>query len=410
MRRRGLLLGLGLIGCLIGTVVLAGPGAAAPPASFDLSAVAVVARVGSTQQPAASVITADLVDVTAGFASSALRDGGSAESLASSLYPGDLVAGGPALLCQELFPCPVAPPGYPLLADAAYPTQPEASASVGPMMARAMASALRTEGRADGVALPGSIPVAWAAAVASTQAWVTDDTAHLLAHSVLHDLTIGPVRIAVLDSTDRVDIPVDQRPRAHPVVTLAGVTVAGHRAVIDQSGVHVDGEDAAVTQQQLAAQGLSLRLLGGSSSQGVGAARVFAGALEVVVTRSVSGAPTVPGLPGLDRVYVTSVLVGGTGIVGAASAAAALELPPVLGRFDPTSAVPAPHLTPRMPAAHPLPTGRAPEPADEPSLSARPVALLDRFDLSALALVLLVLPTSMLLLWRARVGLSARQS
>ncbi|MCW2544841.1 MAG: hypothetical protein JWM40_2393 [Frankiales bacterium] len=408
MRRRGLVLALGLSGAVIvaGTVPVA---AAAPPASFDLAAVAVVARVSSTQQPAASVITADLVDVTAGFASSSLRDGGSAESLASSLYPGDLVAGGPALLCQELFPCPVTPPGYPLVADAAYPTQPEAAVTVGPITARATASALRTEARADGAALPTAVPVGWAAAVSATRAWVTDGTAHLVARSVLHDLTIGPVRIAVLDSTDVVDLPVGRQPTARPAVTVTGVTVAGHQATLDQSGLHVEGQSASVTQQELAQQGLSIRLLGERSNQGVGAARVFAGALELVFTRPVSGAPTLPGLPGLDRVYVTSVLLGGTGIVGAAGGSALLDLPPELGLSDPTAAVPAPHLPPRTQVGPTTSvTGSSPSIA-LPQLRTRAVAVVDRFDLSALALALALLPTSLLLLWRAKAGLRARR-
>lgn len=404
---RRVLLSLGL--ALSALTLSAVPARAAAPESFDLSAVAVVARVSSTQQPAASVITAGLVDVTAGFATSALRDGGSAESLASALYPGDLVSNGPNLLCQELFPCPVAPPGYPLLADAAYPTQPESSATMGPVSARASASAVRTEARADGAALPAAAPVTWATAMSTTRAWVSEGTAHVLAHSALQDVAIGPVRIAALDSTDLVDLPVGRQPVSHPLVTVAGVTVNGQAATLDQKGLHVAGQDVDVTEQELAQQGIAVRLLGQSSTQGVGSARVFAGALEVVLTRPVSGAPSVPGLPGLDRVYVTTVLLGGTGIAGAASDSGSLALPPVVS--GPPSAVALlPPVSQRQLVTPPVAARvEAPRASGGPRpLLMRPVALVERFDLSDVALALLVLPTSLLLLWRGRVELRAR--
>lgn len=383
-----------------------------PPRAFDVSAVAVVAEVSSTQEPAASIITAGLLDATAGYASSALRDGGSAESIAAPVYPGDLVAGGPQLLCQELFPCPVAPPAYPLAADAAFPTQPDAQ-TPGPAGAAlsgvATARPSTTSARALAAAIPG-LPFTWGAGTATTHGWVTAGAAHILAVSSVHDLSVGPLHIEQLTSSDLIDVPVGQRPVDRPSIRLAGVSLAGQAASIDQDGVHVAGQSAGQTAQSLAQQGLEVKLMGTSQQDAVGAARSAAGGLQVRVSLPVSGAPNLPGLPGPNRVYVATVLLGGVGAIASASSADDLDLS--LATLPPPTSLTT-HLTPPVAARAPLPTAVVPGQITAPTAVppphvALPVAHIGLFDLSPVAAALAVIPTGLLLLWRLRVTLRRR--
>jgi hypothetical protein len=381
------------------------------PQAFELSALAVVVEVSSTQQPAASVITEGLVDATAGYASSALRDGGSAESIAAPLYPGDLVAGGPQLLCQELFPCPVDPPAYPLAADAAYPTQPDARTpgDAGAATATATARPDATSARAVAVDVDG-LPFTWEAGTATTHAWVSPGAAHVRSASVVHDLVIGALHIDLLESSDVVDVTVGGQTVDRPVVLVSGVTLAGEAATIDHDGVHVAGQSAGQTQRSLAQQGLSIKLLGTSRADQAGAARSAAGGLEVTVSQPVSGAPTLPGLPGLDRVYVATVVFGGVGAVAAASSAPDLDvlLPPLPSGNDLLQ-----HLTPPVAGRPAGWAGNVTEPLPGVAVPSAPQVLLPvvhvlPWDLGLVAAVLATVPPGLLLLWRLRVALARR--
>ena len=110
-------------------MVLASPAHADVVLQAQTAATAV--HVSLTQQPASSLITASAVDDAAAYAAGAFDSTGGSDSQAATFYPGNLVAQGPALFCSQLFPCPAAPPDYPLLADASYPRRTQAQAQPG---------------------------------------------------------------------------------------------------------------------------------------------------------------------------------------------------------------------------------------------------------------------------------------
>jgi hypothetical protein len=392
-----------VVAVLVGGLPLAGSAQADVPGTFDVSTVAVGVNVASTQSPAASVVTAGLVDTTEAYATSALTSYGAAESAAARFYPGDLVAGGPTLICENFGPCPVAPPTYPLVADAAYPTSPK---DVAPG-ASAHAS-VRDTGAAASGATQATGPVRADTTLASTHAWVDATGAHVRSRSVVTGIVIGPLRIAVLEAVDEVDVPAEGAVRDHPRVTVTGVTVAGQAATVDDSGVHVAGSTAGSPVAALEQQGLQVRLLGASRQDRPGAVRSAAGGLLVSVSVPVTGAPQlVPGLPGINRRYVGSVLVGGAGAVVAAGAGAGIDLvlPPPAVPGSPAAHVVPPHLTPpqSLPGAAQGGSG---------SFGPKVVGAADRVSgvllypfasVRAAALLLLFLPLLMLGLWRAYV-------
>lgn len=406
--RRGTLVALLLWCALPSSALAAAPSGA--PGSFDLTATAVGIAVQSTQSPASSIVTAGLVDATVAFSSSSLSSYGASETRAAAVYPGDLVAGGPALLCAELFPCPVAPPDYPLLADAVHPTRPSATAPA----ASAEARQWSTSGAASSgdVAEPTPVTIRVGASSASTRLWVDGRGAHALSRSSLHDVSVGPLHIAALEAVDVIDVSATGAVRDHPRLTVSGVTFAGQAASLDDRGVHVAGQDAALPNQALAQQGLTARLLFTSRQDARGVARSAAAGLHLTFSVPVSGAPQVPGAPSLNRTYLGSVLIGGAGAVVAAAELPALDLPqlPPAPSGSASAAV--------LPGAGPLPA--APLPADgsrAPSVSAdpaarpaaRPVAYwLPMPDLGAVALLLMVVPLGLLVVWRASARVARR--
>jgi hypothetical protein len=397
-------------GAAVAVVVLAGglplarPASADVPGTFDLSTVAVGVNVASTQSPAASVITAGLVNTTEAYATSALTSYGTAESAAARFYPGDLVAGGPTLLCENFGPCPVDPPTYPLVADAAYPTSPTDAAPG----ATAHASA-RDTGAAASAASGKTGPVSVDSVLAGTRAWVDAAGAHVRSRSVVTGIEIGPLRIALLQAVDEVDVPAQGAVRDHPHVTVSGVTVAGQPAVVDDSGVHLVGTSAGSPVPALAQQGLDVRLLGASRQDRPGAVRSAAGGLLVSVSVPVTRAPQlVPGLPSVNRRYVGSVLVGGAGAVVAAGVGSGIDLglPPPAVPGSPAAHVTPPYVAPptSVPGLPQAGSGSFGPKVAGATDRVRGVLLYPFASVRAVALLLLFLPLLMLGLWRAHVA------
>lgn len=395
---------------------------AAPPSLFQIAATSLGLAVQSSQRPAASIVTDGLVDSTAAYSSSALVDGGSAESLAAAFYPGELIATGPALLCSNFLPCPVAPPDYPLVADASYPTHPSAAApadgSSPAGSARASAAATQTAGtaRTAAAAAAAPLPVSVGAGTSSTRGWVDDSGAHVAARSTLHDIVVGPLRVASLDAADLVDVSPTGAVHDRPTVVLSGVSFAGSAATIDASGVHVAGQSQQLPDQTFANHGLTVRLLGTSKQDAAGAARSAAGGLLLTFSVPVSGAPnTVPGLPSLNRVYAGSITIGGAGAAVAAGSFGATELPQVPPSAPGSVAA---RLSPVNPAgrlAVGSPTGpigsvsrSAAPPVTAPVLAGHSSAPRPQLDLATLTLLLGLLSLVLLAFWRATSYLSWR--
>jgi hypothetical protein len=408
-----------VLAVLLLSLVPVGPVAQAgtTPAVFEVVTTAVGVVASSTQRPAQSVVTGGLVDSTIGYASSALSSAGASASAAAAVYPGDLVATGPALLCSQFLPCPLTPPAYPLLAQASYPERPSASAdSPAPVgAARALAGEQSTDGSAQvsKATVPGApVTVSVGAQVTTTRAWVDTAGAHVRSRSDLHNVVIGPLEVGSLRVTDDVDVPPDGRPTDRTQVAVADVTVAGQAASIDDQGVHVLGVHQAAAVPALTQQGLDVRLIGTDRADAVGAARSTAGGLRVTVSVPVRGVPAVvPGAPGANRTYLGTLVVGGVGAavaLGTADGPLLSALPPaapssLAAVLLPSRNVPGVAAGAALPGAM-SPGGVAVAPA--PLASRR--RLLPDPDLRTVALMMAVVPPGLLLLWRGLVAVRRR--
>jgi hypothetical protein len=385
------------------------PAAADSTSVYEVLTTAIGVSVSSTQHPAASIVTGGLVDSSAGYSSSAISSAGASATAAAAVYPGDLVASGPALLCSQFLPCPVDPPSYPLLAQASWPERPDASAgSATPVgTAHASAGANRTEGVTEvvGASAPGTpILISVGSQSTRTRAWADDAGAHVRASSTLQDVVVGPLHIAVVAATDDVDVAPSGRVTDRPRIQLSGVTFAGLTASVDGDGVHVLGVSQSLPARTLSEQGVDVRAIGTTKTDATGAARSTAGGLQVTFSVPVQGVPpVVPGLPGANRTYLGQATIGG---VGAAVAVGASDGPLL-------SVLPAPapgSLAERLMPARRLggTTGATSESAATTIPGAAPVAVatpprrstLPQPDLRLLALLLGVVPTSLLVGWR----------
>jgi hypothetical protein len=334
-------------GGVLGLSVVAGAGpTAASTHYFRAESTATAVHVTVTQVPASSIITASLLDDAVAYAASTFDSGGGSEALSAPAFPGRLVTQGPQLLCTEIFTCPVTPPDYPLLADASYPRRQRDTATVAGTPTGAgpfVVTPLPTVARASATANTGSTDAADVSVLAGTAGAVTVRTSHTstrvtstaaMVHvhveTALADVTVGGVvHIAHVRSVDDIVVRAGRPVSDHPSVTVTGVTVAGHRAAIDDRGVHVDGTDGPSLSERLAGNGVSIRTLGVSRHDDRSAGRSDAVALQVDVALPVHGVRYIPNplpplpppfdqiptLPGVDAngVYVAHVTLGSVG-------------------------------------------------------------------------------------------------
>jgi hypothetical protein len=323
---------------------------AAAPAHADSFFVAqtsaTAVHITITQQPASSIITASLLDDAISYAASDFDSGGVSEALAATAFPGRLVTQGPQLLCSEVFTCPVQPPDYPLLADASYPRQQRDSAAAGgspmgsgpllvtPLRATAQAeaaanSATTTAGTASLLAgTPGAVTVGACSATSTVQSGSRGMTVHV--ESVASNVTIaGLLHIAAVRAVDDITIGADSGRTDHPSITVTGVEVAGQAASIDNSGVHLAGNNGPSVSQELAAKGVAVRTVGVHRSDTTTGRRSDATGLEIDVQVPVAGVPYIPNpvpalpppfdqipqLPGVNAngTYVAHVTLGAVG-------------------------------------------------------------------------------------------------
>jgi hypothetical protein len=334
--------------------------AARAEAFFQVETSATAVHVAVTQEPASSIITASLLDDAVAYASSGFDSGGSSEALAAPAYPGRLVVQGPQLLCSELFSCPASPPDYPFLADASYPRRSRDTAQVSgqptgagpfvvtPLRATAKASAkdntASTEaGRADLLAgTPGAVTVG--ASAATTAVTSRGRQALVTVTATASDISVaGLIHIDSVRAVDHVVMAVGRRPVAHPKVTVGGVTVSGHSATLDDTGLHVDGAAVRGLRREVSQRGVTIRTVGtqrhttesGSRSQAVG--------LSIDVAIPVNGVPyipnplpplpppfdQIPALPGVNAngTYVGHISIGAVGAAAGVGSQPAFALP-----------------------------------------------------------------------------------
>lgn len=416
---------------------------------FQAQTLATAVHVTVTQEPASSIITASLVDDAVSYASSEFDTGNTSEALAAPAFPGNLVVQGPQLLCSQLFSCPVTPPNYPLLADASYPRRAKDAARVSgtpmgsgpfvvtPLSGDASASGNGNEatteaGSADLLAgTPGTIGVG--ASSASTTVHSTGAALDVTVTTFVHDIAIGSlVHIASVRAVDDVVLSSGRPPVAKPSITLSGVTVAGHSASIDDTGLHVDGVGGPGLSRQVAQQGISLRTVGAQHHETKNGTRSDATALAVDVALPVNGVPyipnplpplpppfdQIPALPGVNAngVYVAHVTFGSVG------AAASIGTEPTFDVGGQSSAQPRAGSAggPSGAAAPGGPAGgnslvsklAGPPQAQPPSVAAGPqgvlrgfVDLVSKGDMEALYLVLALGTLALFIGWRAAVSI-----
>ncbi len=435
---------------LVGTFALLPGAVAATPAPahadtlgagtlFHVETTVAGVSVTSTQQPALSVVTANLVDSAVAYAATTLDASGGSRARAAGYFPGDLVVQGPSLLCGMSGGCPVNPPSYPLLADASYPTHPHAHAGPaapvgdGATVTAAAGGADATAGpqatsaltRAGAVhALAGTpAAVSVGASTATSTASARSDGVHVHVESLLHDVSIaGLLRVRTVDVVDEIVARPDATPTDRPTVELSGVSFAGQSATVDATGVHVAGHTGPSPARQLSRQGVTVSVLGADRADSTGAARSTARGLMVSFALPVSGVPYVPnplpcpdsfpfclGGANVNATYVGTLVLGSAGI--AVDAEPPLGLGAVL--LSPLSATAAtagaaqagaaaaagPALL--SPSQHGGPDG-APVVAGPPSAGSRSLlAGLTRLPLDALYAVLAVVTVVLFVGWRA---------
>ncbi|HVA60895.1 MAG TPA: hypothetical protein VNG13_10240 [Mycobacteriales bacterium] len=362
IRRRAAAFAVALLAVLLSAAPARAERSSAGSLAFQVETAAAGVQFAAVQTPPNfGPIVSGLVDATSGYAAGLFQTGGDSDGQAAAFFPGNLVAQGPDLFCAEVVqpnsppfpacPGPVATANYPLLAEANYPTRPAAHAAPAgtpasgpaplaatPAAANATASATGDTGTsvADGLfALTGSGSAVSIGSETASETTTTDATAaHATVASVLSDVTIaGLVRIRSIRSVDVVTVPATGQPNDHPTVTVAGVTVAGQPATIDQSGIHVMGRDGPSLARALVSQHVTIREIGITRSDTTGFARSTASGLEVDFTvpaddQRIPPPPQLPGaiqsicamtgfpcgIPNPAATYVGSMTLGAVGV------------------------------------------------------------------------------------------------
>jgi hypothetical protein len=305
---RGLLARLSAVPAAAALALVALPASSDPAgatsAGYAVTTAGAAVRVLSTQKPAFSIATGDVVDQTLGLVSSSFGSSTS-EARAASYYPGDLLAQAGQLICGQFGPCPIEPPTYPLLAEASWPTVEHAMVEpAGPAAGTASATATSTGNAASTTAAGGaSGGLKVGGSTSSTSTATRPDGMHVRVATTLHDVTIGPLAIASVRVTDDVLVRPDGRTTSRPRVAAEGATVAGTPVELGSTPLPA-----------LAERGLSVRIVGTEAA----GARSGATGVRIDLSEPVQGlgAPA-PGLPNLDRTYVGSFVLGQVAVLAA---------------------------------------------------------------------------------------------
>lgn len=413
---------------------------------------ATAVHVTITQQPASSIITASLLDDAVSYVSSDFDTGGSSEALGAPAFPGRLVVQGPQLLCSELFSCPAQPPAYPLLADASYPRRAHDTATVSgtptgsgpfvvtPLTADATASATSNNSSTEAghVTLlsgtPGVMDVGSSSATTATR--VANGSLQISVSTSVHDIAIGAlVHIDSVHAVDQLTVTPGHAPSAKPQITVSGVTVAGHAASIDDTGLHVDGTGGPGLTQRVAQQGISIRTVGAQHHETKNGSRSDATALAIDLSLPVSGLPyipnplpplpppfdQIPALPGVNANgdYIAHISLGAVGAAAGVGTEPNFDLGgtgPQPSRSGPTTgATNAGSTSASAPVGgNELMTQLAVPTQSPPSVAAPQsgalsgfVDLLSKGDMESLYLVMALGTTALFIGWRAAVAVRA---
>ncbi|HVW33156.1 MAG TPA: hypothetical protein VHL53_11495 [Acidimicrobiia bacterium] len=239
------------------------------------------------------LIVENFVDAGGPSAQAVLDALGGSRSFASFPYPGDNAIKAPGLFA---FATGTTPPGYPLYASAANPTQPEQA--VGDPGGPLSLSAKATGSEADGLARAGTAEGS-ESGVFRTRAHAhtvkTDDDVKAEAESVLSDVVVGPLSI----STIRSAAVTTYRPGSEDPATRSELVLEGGKAGsvtfdfgreglrVADKGIPLPAEEGlAAINQALAPAGISVRFVEPTPLKGGAVAAVF----EIASTQPVPGA------------------------------------------------------------------------------------------------------------------------
>ena len=286
------------------------------------------------------LIIPDVVHAAAPYTITEYSTTSGASARAASYFPGQGPLSAPVLVCAATPVCgTVAPPDYPLIADANYPARPDSQATasgepqtVGPLTttpSAVTAHAGVTDSRAEVLASGTSLAGIAAEAIRSTSRQVVDKGRLVLrSEVVLSGVTLpGALHIDQVRSEVLVDVLLDRVSSGSARTTVSGATVAGIPVTVSATGISVNGQGdggavGAAAQgalAQLAATGLKARVLPPTSTLAKGRGAASTGGLLVSFQRELAGVPPLPAGPSPNRTYVGSFTLGAAGVSGFAA-------------------------------------------------------------------------------------------
>ncbi|MFA5889798.1 MAG: hypothetical protein WDA27_02405 [Actinomycetota bacterium] len=280
--------------------------AASPPAAFDGRGFATAIELSVNTKPA--MVFSEIIRLSSPFSDSRLTSGGASAARAAGMYPGTLVTQGPAFInaqvlsmitgpfCSAGFPCEFLPaiPTYPLMADAQYPSNPDAKAPVegqevvaGPLSFRVLdMRAHAGSEEASSAAVIGDLALLSPGAEASdgvnpsdaliyvrhlqsftTQTIDTDGALSVEATVRMSGVSLfgDVVRISSIESNSFARSNGDKLVEKNAQVTLGNVTASGQAAEITNQGVTAAGDPIGALRGPVAtlfeATGQSIRLI-----------------------------------------------------------------------------------------------------------------------------------------------------
>ena len=280
------------------------------------------------------------------YAGTSIDSSGGAESIASTVYPGQGVLGVPNLLCEfnaQLCDNIISKiPNYPDWAHAQYPAHPDDSATVsqkpfpgsGPFeVTPNQVTAHADPNRVTAVAATSNsgltnVVTVQSASSNSAQKFV-GSTLELTAESVLKGVDIGgQLHIDEIRSTAAAKIDGSKVAASTANTTVSGATVAGQGVTIDSTGIHAGpGGDNGLLKKTLnsafnalAKSGITVRSLGITHTVKPHRVQAMTGGLLVVAKQSVNVPTSLPGIGGGENGdYTLTVNLAGAGVTAFAS-------------------------------------------------------------------------------------------
>lgn len=365
------------------------------------------------------------------YADTSIDSSGGAESIASTVYPGQGVLGVPALLCEfnaQLCDNVISRiPNYPDWAHAQYPAHPDDSATLSQKPFPGSGPFEITPNKVDAHADPNRVTALAATNNSGLTGVVTVQSASsnsaqkfvgstlvLTAESVLKGVDIGgQLHIDEIRSTATGKIDGAKVATSSASTTVSGATVAGQGVTIDSTGIHAGpGGDNGLLKKTLntalhtlGGKGITVRSLGITHTARPHKVEAQTGGVLVIAKQTVNVPQSLPGIGGGENGdYTLTANLAGAGINAFASPSQGVgsvtlpSTPPVSAGAPPP---PSTTGTSSTPATQTQSTGSGQQPAVAGSTpqqenAALPIDLTNK-RLKTLALVLLGYPLLVLM-------------